>query len=599
MKIFSTLSSALLALMLTLNSVAPALAQNSFTIPGSSFQIINAQDIQNDVSNFLGDHELIKRCLRDKPDQEAEPLTALVATCLALNTFDQSRYSLLKAWSIASKSDLIEAHHQKRTELNTLEFLRILFKTGGISIPAVYEKEHFDSLEAQGVNLRDEDQRALAIAIEIGIIEPPYSREDGNRLKRSLTRDILTVGEALAYSYQTSTSSAAPQTIIQYSPFQNSLFGGSENIELLDVLKRVVQIINNESYYKDQFDEHDAMEAAIKALVDDFKADKYMEYYGVDEYSNFTSNLNGSLEGIGAYVEQKDGKIIIVSPIEGGPAEKTGVHAGDIITHIEGVSTEGMTLQDAINLIRGPKGTKINLTLERKGVRTDYTIVRDKITIPAISTELHDNITVIKLTQFSQTSDIELLNELNKIDASSSGGLIIDLRNNPGGFLTQVVNMVDFFMEADLPAVYINDHKNFDSLNTTQPIIAPKVPVSILINKGSASASEIFAGVLQSYGLAKVYGESSFGKGTVQNIIPIQDVAGGGTAGFKYTVAEYLIPRPDTTWFSIDGVGVTPQSNPGGPTSSLTDDPSTPQDELLNEVMSIMKRGGSRSTQLR
>lgn len=598
MNLLKSSSSLLLALTLSITSIAPSWAQSSFTIPGSQFQ--NITSLEDSISGFLENKELIKRCLRDQPDQETKELTAIIGVCMALNTFDQQRYSVLKAWGVATKSNLLEKHLTKRSKLNTLEFLGLLFNTAGISIPAVYENEHYESLEAQGVRLRSEDLRTLAIAIETGMIAPPYSRDEGNRLQRSLTRDILTIGDALSYSYQAWNSQDSPQTIIEFSPFANSLLGaGSEDIELLDVLKRVVNVIKSESYYSDQFNEHDAVEAAIKALVDDFEADKYMEYYSIDEYTNFTSNLNGSLEGIGAYVEQRDGKIIIVSPIEGGPAEKTGIKAGDIITHIEGVSTEGMTLQDAINLIRGPKGSNINISINRAGTAIDFTITRDTITIPALTTELHDNITVLKLTQFSQTSDIEVLQELNKIDASTSGGIIIDLRNNPGGFLTQVVNMVDFFMEPDKPAVYIKDRNYVDSMNTSQPIIAPKVPVSILINKGSASASEIFAGVLQSYGIANVYGETSFGKGTVQNILPIQDISGGGTAGFKYTIAEYLIPKPDSTWFSIDGVGVEPQSNVGGPGSSMVDDPETPQDELLNEVLTIMRRGGGRSTQLR
>ena len=569
----------LLALGLGLSSIPASYAQTQFIIKSA-----DANDfLEQEITQFLSDYQIVRNCLRNRRDQQDRPLTAIIGVCTVIQVFDNNA-RLGTAWTRGTQLGVIPKGTSKNSRLNTLEYLQLLFTTSGVTISPISLKEISSELRSIGIRLRGEQLDTFATAIEQGIIPMPITQAEAKLLNRTLRSD-LTIAEALGYLYQVSVSQHSGTPFITVSPLIQRT---GPSIRLESLLKEVVQTIKSESLYSGEFDEKAAMEAAIKALVHSLEEDKYIEYYTEDEYQSFSDGLNGNLEGIGAYIEEKDGQIIIVAPIEGSPAAKAGIKPHDIITHIDGISTEGLSLQQAVNRIRGPEGSEVVLTVNRDGKSLAITIMRAQIDVPNLTVESQNGFEIIKLVQFGASSAEELRLALEDAKTRNPNGIIIDLRNNPGGFLDQVVRMVDFFIPQDENIVYLKDQRTQSPIVAGMDPMISNIPVGILINKGSASASEILAGALQSYGIAKIYGETSFGKGTVQNIITLQDPNEIRSSAFKLTTAEYLVGSPRGGSVTIDGVGVSPDSNPGGQ-SVLVDDENTPQDEVLDAVINTLR----------
>jgi C-terminal peptidase prc len=572
--------SLLLSVSLLLPSITAAQAQIEIIIPSEEeVQELNRLQLER-ITSFLEDYGIVQKCLRR--NQEERTMTKLIATCSVLQVFDQDQKTT-DQWERAKALGLVNESSEKSETINALQYLGMLFKAAGVTISPQTEKNYAETFRKLRLRLGQEESKILATALDTGLFYPPFNAKEAAELKKYLVTEDVMVQTALAYLYQVATSQHQDAPLTQ-APTETF---GNNTIVLEDILKEVFNIIKTQSYFNENFDEKKAMEAAIKAAVKSLEEDKYIEYYTTDEFESFSEGLNGSLEGIGAYIEEKEGQIIIVSPIEGSPAQKAGILPGDIILLIDGVSTEGLSLQQAVNKIRGPQGTSVNLKIKRNGSEYNYSITRNKITVPALTVTSRDNIEIIKLVQFGNTSAQEMKAELETIAAKNPQGIIIDLRNNPGGFLNEVVTIVDFFLEKGEPIVYLQDKYQRTSMNATLDPIVKDIPISILINKGSASASEILAGVLQSYGIAKIYGETSFGKGTVQNIVSLQSAYQTGLSAFKFTTAEYLIPSANGGTISIDGVGVVPDSNPDS--GALLDDRETVQDEALDAVINLMK----------
>lgn len=541
----------------------------------------------NQIAQFLSQYGLIKYCLKNKKDQELKPLTKNVASCLLLRVFDTEKPVLSKSWQQAKGLRLFTPEEKSAQRLTGFEYLEILMKTAGIGISPISEKTYEILFQKLKLRVSDFEQHVLSMALENGLFAEPQNHADARLLVAKLRRTQFTVTNALANLYQVATS-RDKEVILNVTPLSSL----SQDPVLLDILKEVLATIKTESYYSDKFDEKKAMEAALKAIAKSLKDDKYIEYYTEDEYKSFSTSLSGSLEGIGAYIEQRENEIIVVSPIEGSPAAKAGLLPEDIITEVNGESTKDLTLQQAVDKIRGPRGTEVKLTIKRNGSTLEFTIVRDKITVPALTVSQKDGIEVIKLVQFSSHSAQEMETELKTITSKNPQGILIDLRNNPGGFLNEVVKIANFFISKDQPIVVLKDRDDQRSLlGNNDPIIPTNIPLAVLINKGSASASEILAGVLQAYGKAKVYGETSFGKGTVQTVMTIRDRDLVNPSGFKLTTSEYLIGTPNgAAPISIDGVGVKPLNNPAGPDNALLDDKKTPADEALDTVIGLMRK---------
>lgn len=292
---------------------------------------------------------------------------------------------------------------------------------------------------------------------------------------------------------------------------------------------------------------------SIKGLVESY-GDPYTVFFPPEQSKAFKSVVSGTFSGVGMEVGIKDGVLTVISPLKNSPAEKAGMKPDDKILKINGTSTENMSTDVAVGLIRGEKGTAVTLTIIRKGLdkTKDVVIIRDTIDVPVVDTKVEGNAFVISIYSFSETSAQKFQEALQKFVESKKKNLVIDLRNNPGGYLEASVLMASFFFPADKVIVSedftrtgaknVHTSKGFNS-------IPADVKIVILVNKGSASASEIFAGAFQDYNRAKIVGEKTFGKGSVQEYMDLGD----GTS-LKVTVAKWVTPLGH----SISDHGVTP-----------------------------------------
>jgi carboxyl-terminal processing protease len=315
---------------------------------------------------------------------------------------------------------------------------------------------------------------------------------------------------------------------------------------------------------------------AIKGMVASL-GDPYTAFLPPEENKEVKEDLNGKFEGIGIQLGYRDGTLAVVAPLAGSPAEKAGIRAGDLIIKIDDKETIGVSLPEAVKLIRGEKGTKVKLTLihEAEMETFDREIVRETIIVPSVELSYVENdIAHLKLTRFSDTTNEEWLKAVDEIVSHQPlvKGVILDLRNNPGGYLTGSVFIASEF----LPSGVVVQQQNADGTKetfsvdrlgkiTTQSLV-------VLVNEGSASASEIVAGALKDYGRAKIIGEKSFGKGTIQEAYDI-----GEGSGLHITTARWLLPNGD--W--IDKKGITPDYE-------IADDTKTEEDEQLDKAVEVL-----------
>lgn len=283
---------------------------------------------------------------------------------------------------------------------------------------------------------------------------------------------------------------------------------------------------------------HGATEGLVKAV-----GDPYTSFMPPQENKEFRQSLNGNLQGIGAELTMKDDRIVVVAPLKGSPAEGAGLLPEDIITHVDGESVEGYTLGDAVDIIRGPKGTDVTLTVERTEVGSlDIMITRDDITVPSTEFEIKEyegkRIGYIALNRFGDTTTQEVEEELLEFMAEDIDALIFDVRYNGGGYLDKAIDLSSMFLSSGkVVSVARREGEPTHHYVTGRPI-AEDIPLVILINEGSASASEILAGALQDHSRATVIGKKSFGKGTVQEVFDLP----GGTS-IRITTARWLTPN--------------------------------------------------------
>lgn len=549
----------------------------------SSFQ----QERFEKIQQFLVENDIVSVCFQNKKAPEKKNLTWNDAICSIFRVFDSEKLDRNQAWEKAKKLGVVKRGQSPRSAISALEFLGLVFKNAGVSISPI-SKNNYDKLfKRLRLRVRKKDDfTTLATALEQGVFAEPKNRREAIAFEQRIAQTPLKVSEGLAYLYLIAISREGETPVLTITPLPLE----TNRVILEDLLREIIQTIKTQSYFAEKFDERKAMQEALKAVVKSLKEDKYIEYFTPEEYKEFSVGLSGNVEGIGAYIEQKDEQILIVSPIEGSPAIKAGITAGDIVLKINDEDTKGFTLQQAVNKIRGPKGTTVKLTVKRNGQVLEFSIVRDKISVPALTISSRDNIEILKLTQFSGSSSDEMEIELKTIAAKRPVGIIIDIRNNPGGFLNEVVKIADFFIKKNQPLVILKDRDSETMLKATLDPLVTNIPIAVLINKGSASASEILAGVLQTYGIAKIYGETSFGKGTVQSVISVRDPESGEISAFKLTTSEYLIGVPNNGKpVSIQDTGVKPLDNPGG--TVLLDNKDTPTvDEALEAVIGALRK---------
>ena len=320
--------------------------------------------------------------------------------------------------------------------------------------------------------------------------------------------------------------------------------------EQLRLFTEVMSIVENQ--YVDEVSPKELVYNAIKGTLRGL--DPHSSFLDPDSYKEMQVETSGSFGGLGIEITLRDDILTVVSPIEGTPAYRVGLHTGDRILKIDGIATKDMQLADAVKRMRGKPGSKVTVTIAREGWTEpqDFAIVREQIHIQSVrSQELEDGIEYIRLRQFQEQTASDLDQTLERAEKSGLKGVVLDLRNNPGGLLTSAVEVTEKFIDDGKLVVYTegrirNQNMRFKA-HAKHPLLG--VPMVVMVNQGSASASEIVAGALQDWGRAIVLGTQSFGKGSVQTIIPLSD-----GSGLRLTTAKYYTPKGR----SIHGKGITP-----------------------------------------
>jgi carboxyl-terminal processing protease len=317
-------------------------------------------------------------------------------------------------------------------------------------------------------------------------------------------------------------------------------------------------IIRNEFYDQKMVDTKNLMYGAMKGMLESLN-DPYTVFMDPASAKEFNIDVTGTFSGLGLQIDMKDGELTVVSPIEDTPAWKAGIKSGDKIIEIEGVSTKGITIKDAVAKMRGNIGTKVTITLEREGVSEPFkvTMIREEIKLKTVKFDTINfnkkKYTYIKVTEFTEPTAEEFEKKLKEVISNKPAGLIIDLRNNPGGLLNVVANCANFFLSEGI-IVYtrgrLHDNDEEFTARKEESFVPLDLPLVVLINQGSASASEIFAGAMQDTGRGVLVGMKSFGKGSVQKTYNFPE--DGST--IKYTVARYYTP----SGICIDKIGLTP-----------------------------------------
>ena len=319
---------------------------------------------------------------------------------------------------------------------------------------------------------------------------------------------------------------------------------GSEVAAKLNAIDSVL-----DSFYFEDVDDEKAKDNIYKAYLDSY-GDKYTVYYTSDEYKRLMETTNGKFYGIGAVCQVSDeGGILLVEVYENGAGYRAGLRTGDRIVQVGDTDVTGMDLSSAVALVKGDKGTEVTVKVVRDGQTTEYTVVRDEVEIQTVSYAMtEDGIGYIAVSQFEDVTAKQFTAAVEDLKSQGAKGIVIDIRNNPGGLLTSVVSMLKYILPNGL-IVYTEDkagNRKEYSDNDNQEL---DLPLAVLVNGNSASASEIFAGAIQDYAKGTIVGTQTFGKGIVQTVKPLTD----GSA-IKFTIAKYFTPKGQ----DIHGKGVTP-----------------------------------------
>lgn len=334
---------------------------------------------------------------------------------------------------------------------------------------------------------------------------------------------------------------------------------GGETSADFGLLDEIADILEEDFVNPDAIDGETLEAGAIQGIIDSL-GDPHTVYIPPEDYSNGIDLISGAFEGIGAQVDQDPvtGEIVIVAPFRDSPAEKAGIQPGDVLVAVDGESTEGWTVAEAVNRIRGPEGSEITLTVRNSnGEAQDLVITRDTIVVPTVFThEITDedgsnvsDIAYLELSQFTDQAVTDLGNELERIVDEGYGGLILDLRRNPGGGLDATVRIADMFLDGGIVLTQVDREGNETVYEASSGGEALDIPVVLLVGPGSASGSEVLAGALRDNDRATLVGEVTFGKGSVNHI---RELSNGGA--LYVTIARWKTPDGEL----IEGVGLTP-----------------------------------------
>ncbi len=324
----------------------------------------------------------------------------------------------------------------------------------------------------------------------------------------------------------------------------------SEIYKKIDIFGEVLEKINRE--YVDEINQADSMDSAINGLLQSL--DPYSGYMSPEIFNEMQTETSGEFGGLGIEVTMESGVVKVISPIDDTPASKAGIKAGDYIVKINNTQVQGKSLSEAVDLMRGPVGSSIDLTIRRRGEKKALTfqVTREIIQIKSVKAELLEkNIGYIRLTSFNENSSGQIKKEINKFEKNKNlKAYILDLRNNPGGLLSQAIKISDFFLDnGEIVSTKSRQQSENRKWFARKGDLTNGKTLLVLINYGSASASEIVAGALKDHKRAILIGENSYGKGSVQSIIPLKN-----KGAIRLTVAKYYLPSGE----SISEVGVSP-----------------------------------------
>ena len=333
--------------------------------------------------------------------------------------------------------------------------------------------------------------------------------------------------------------------------FSNFSFSTESNVyKKIDLFGEVLEKINNE--YVDEIDQSESMDSAINGLLQSL--DPYSAYMSPETFNEMQTETSGEFGGLGIEVSMEAGVVKVISPIDDTPASRAGIKAGDYIVKISNIQVQGKTLSEAVDLMRGPVGSSIELTVRRKGEKKALTfeITREVIQIQSVKSDiLEGNIGYIRLTSFNENSSKQIKEKIKFLeDKKTIESYILDLRNNPGGLLSQAISISDFFLDNG-EIVSTKSRKKSENRKwfASEGDLTNGKTIIVLINYGSASAAEIVAGAIKDHKRGIILGENSYGKGSVQSIIPLKN-----KGAIRLTVAKYYLPSGK----SISEVGVSP-----------------------------------------
>ena len=339
---------------------------------------------------------------------------------------------------------------------------------------------------------------------------------------------------------------------------QSSVQAAPKNKETYEYLDLFGQIFDRvRSSYVDEVTDEELIEKAIDGMLTGL--DPHSGYMNEEVWEEMQMDTQGKFGGLGIEITMEEGFVKVISPIEDTPAHKAGVIAGDYIIQIDDAPVFGLTLNEAVEMMRGEKGDPITITISREGKEPfDITIIRDFIKIQSVKNEIYDDIGYLRITSFTEQTEDNLIKSIKKIKNElnqKDKGYILDLRSNPGGLLSQAVKVTDIFLKrGEIVSTRERDKKNIIRYRAKNGDMIDNKPLVVIINNGSASASEIVAGALQDHRRAIVIGIQSFGKGSVQTIIPFKKSYSKGVTGIRLTTARYYTP----SGISIQGKGIVP-----------------------------------------
>ena len=427
-------------------------------------------------------------------------------------------------------------------KITLLEALQILFHLEGIPTPRIgFKIKSYQDLP------KDNIYRAIAAkALQMRIITPKNEREIG-------LQELLTKQQAINLLYKIHLTTHEDENIYQQKNI-NIKINNPQKIkkkENEDIFDEVWKMLHNRYLYTEKISDEKLMEKAITGMVESLE-DPYTVFFTQKESENFFRSLGqGDLEGIGAQVgtDIESGNVLIIAPLKNSPAEKAGLLPGDIILKANNVPLQGMIIDEAISHIKGPAGSEVKLKIKREDSIMEITVIRQKIEFHSVFSRFKENFLIIEVTHFGVDTKEMFSKTLYEKVSKNTKGIIIDLRGNPGGFLESSVELLSFFLPQDSVAVVTETPISSVPKKTEKEGEFQDLPIAVLIDEFSASASEIFAGAIQDHKRGIIIGKKSFGKGTVQELIRFYN-----GSSFKLTVAQWKTPLKR----AIDKVGIKP-----------------------------------------